>query len=154
VYIGKNTTVKEGTVIEGPAYIGDNCVIGYHNVLRGPLNIESNVKTGAYMEIKHSVVQEGTVFHSGYMGDSVVGKQCRFGAGFITGNVRLDRAPIHGFPKLGAIVGENSMFGIHSGTMPGIMIGANCKVGPGTLVFENLENNTTFYAKFDYVKKQ
>lgn len=153
VYIGKNTVVRDGTVIEGPVYIGDNCVIGYHNVLRGPLNIEDNAKTGAYMEIKHSIVQEGTVFHSGYMGDSLVSKRCRLGAGFITANLRLDRELIHGFPKLGAVVGENSVFGIHSGTMPGVMIGANCKIGPGTQVFENLENNTTFYTKETQIRR-
>ena len=154
VYVGENVVIREGTVIEGPVYIGDNCKIGQNNVLRGPLNLETQVRTGAFMEIKHSIVQEGTVFHSGYIGDSIVGKNCRFGAGFITGNVRLDKEPIHGLPKLGAIVGDNSAFGIHSGTMPGVMIGSNCKVGPATQVFKDIEDNTMCYAKFEYSTKK
>ena len=101
----------------------------------------------------HSIVQEGMHSQSGFVGDSVIGKNCRFGAGFVSGNVRFDEKPIHGLRKLGVVVGDNSAFGIHSGTMPGVLIGSNCKVGPATHVFENLEDNTTFYAKFDHVKK-
>jgi len=153
VYIGENTVIKDGTIIEGSAYIGDNCVVGYSNVLRGSVNLEAGVKTGAFMEMKNSMVQEGTIFHSGYLGDSVVGKNCTFGAGFVTGNLRFDKKPIHGLPKLGAMVGDNSMFGIHSGTMPGVMIGSNCKIGPATHVFEDLQNHTAMHAKFDNVKK-
>jgi UDP-N-acetylglucosamine diphosphorylase / glucose-1-phosphate thymidylyltransferase / UDP-N-acetylgalactosamine diphosphorylase / glucosamine-1-phosphate N-acetyltransferase / galactosamine-1-phosphate N-acetyltransferase len=153
VYIGENAVVKEGTIIEGPAYIGDNCTIGYNNVIRGPVSIEANCKTAAFMELKQSIVQEGTVFHSGYVGNSIVGKNCRFGAGFVTGNLRLDKKPIYGLSKLGVIVGDSAAFGIHSGTMPGVVIGNNCKIGPNTHVFENLEDNTVLYAKFDHVKK-
>ncbi len=145
--IGKNV------VIDGPVYVGPNCVIGHHNVLRGPVNLEANCKTAAFMEIKHSIVQEGTIFHSGYVGDSIIGKNCRFGAGFVTGNLRFDEKPIHGLRKLGVVVGDNSAFGIHSGTMPGVLIGSNCKIGPATHAFENLEDNTTFYSKFDQIKK-
>jgi len=151
--IAPTAKIGKNVVIDGPVYIGENCVIGHNNVLRGPLNIEANCKTGAFMELKHSIIQEGTVFHSGYVGNSIIGKNCRFGVGFVTGNLRLDKKPIHGLPKLGAIVGDNSAFGIHSGTMPGVMIGSECKIGPATHVFENVEDNTTLYAKFDHIKK-
>lgn len=151
--ISPTAKIGKNVVIDGPIYIGDNCVIGHHNVLRGPVNLEANCKTGSFMEIKHSIVQEGTIFHSGYIGDSIIGKNCKFGVGFVSGNLRFDEKPIHGLRKLGAIVGDNSAFGIHSGTMPGVLIGASCKVGPATHVFENLEDNTTFYAKFEHVKK-
>ena len=152
--ISPTAKIGKNVIIEGSVYIGDNCVIGHHNVLRGPVNLEANCKTKAFMEIKHSIVQEGTIFHSGYVGDSIIGKNCRFGAGFISGNLRFDEKPIHGLRKLGVVVGDNSAFGIHSGTMPGVLVGSNCKVGPATHVFENLEDNTTFYAKFDQVKKR
>ena len=151
--ISPTAKIGKNVVIEGPVYIGANCEIGHHNVLRGPVDLEANCKTGAFMEIKHSIAQEGTTFHSGYVGDSVIGKNCRFGAGFVSGNLRFDEKPIRSLRKLGVIVGDNSAFGIHSGTMPGVLIGSNCKIGPATHVFENLEDNTTFYAKFDHVKK-
>ncbi|MBI2098162.1 MAG: NTP transferase domain-containing protein [Candidatus Wildermuthbacteria bacterium] len=153
VSIGENTEVRDGAILEGPIYIGENCLIGHHNVLRGPVNLEANCKTGAFMEMKHSIVQEGTTFHSGYLGDSIIGKNCRFGAGFITGNLRLDKKPIYGLPKLGVTVGDNSAFGIHSGTMPGALIGANCVVGPATHVFKDLQDHTTCYMKPENVVK-
>jgi len=162
-YISPSATIGENVIIKGKVYIGDNCQIGHNNVLRGPLNLENNVKTGAFCEIKNLVVQEGTHFHSGYIGDSVIGQNCRFGAGFITANRRIDRQNIKstvkgkkidtGLTYFGTIVGDNTCFGIHSGTMPGVLIGSNCVIGPGTLVFENLEDDTAFFAEFKGIKK-
>ena len=163
VHVGENTEIKEGTIIEGPVYIGDNCKLGFHNVLRGPVNIENDVHTTSFAEIKSTVMQDDVHMASGFLGNSIVASGCRFGAGFITGNRRLDRENVTvklddktfqtNLPRFGIAVGEKSVFGIHAGTMPGILIGSGCKVGPNTEVFESLEDNTTFYAKFDHIKK-
>src|SRR3989338_7515147 len=163
-YISPSATIGANMVIKGKVYIGPHCQIGDHNVLRGPLNLESGVRTGAFFEIKNSVVQEGTHFHSGYVGDSVIGKNCRFGAGFITANRRLDRGSIKsvvkgkkidtGLTYFGAAVGDNSSFGIHAGTMPGILIGSNCQIGPSTAVFENVEDSTSLFTEFKTIKKK
>lgn len=157
VYIGENVVIGDNTIISNDCYIGDNCKIGPNNVLRGPVVLEKSVVAGAFTEIKNTIVQEGTHFHSGYIGDSVIGKNCRFGAGFITANRRIDRNNIKSLVKgnkvdtgltyLGVMAGENVKFGIHAGTMPGVIIGNDCLVGPGTLVFENLEDKTTFYTE-------
>ena len=163
VYIGDNVVIGENTVILGPCYIGDNCKIGVNCVFRGPVNLENGVIVGSLAEIKNCLVQSGTHFHSGYFGDSAIGQNCRFGAGFITANRRIDRQNIKSIVKgkkidtgltyLGAVIGDNARFGIHSGTMPGVLIGSNCTIGPGTLVFENVENNSTFFTEFKGVKK-
>lgn len=144
VIVEDGAVIKAGTVIEGPAYIGPGCEIGPHNVLRGPLSLEANVKTGAFCEIKHSIIQQNTHLHSGYVGDSLIAEECRIGAGFITANKRLDRARVHPIVKgarvdsgrvaLGAVIGKGSRIGIHAGTMPGTMIGKECLIGPGTQV--------------------
>ncbi len=157
VYIDDNVFIGENTVISGPCFVGKNCKIGISNVLRGPVNLENDVVTGAFTEIKNCLVQQGTHFHSGYFGDSIIGENCRFGAGFTTANRRIDRADIKtavkgkkidtGLSYFGAAIGNNSCFGVQSGTMPGVLIGSNCVVGPGTLIFENIEDNITFYAE-------
>ncbi len=164
VFIGKNVTILENTVINGPCYIGDNSKIAANNVLRGPVVLEENVKTGAFCEIKNSLVGRDTHLHSGYVGDSVIGENCRFGAGFITANRRTDRNSVKsmvkgekidtGLTSFGAIIGDNTRFGIHAGTMPGILIGSNCSVGPGTLIFENIEDDTTCFTKFEEIVKR
>ena len=121
-YVSPAATIGTNVVIKGKVYIGDNCQIGDNNVLRGPLNLEKNVKTGAFFEIKNSVVQEGTHFHSGYVGDSVIGKNCRFGAGFITANRRLDRGNIKSVVKGKKIDTGLTYFG---GTSPVKLPGKN-----------------------------
>lgn len=164
VFIGKNAVILENTVINGPCYIGDNSRIAANNILRGPVILEEGVMTGAFCEIKNSLVGKNTHFHSGYVGDSIIGENCRFGAGFITANRRTDRNNIKslikaekidtGLTYFGTVVGDNTRFGIHSGTMPGILIGSGCLIGPGTLVFENIGDNTTFYTKFEKIVKK
>ncbi|MFH1424029.1 MAG: bifunctional sugar-1-phosphate nucleotidylyltransferase/acetyltransferase [Candidatus Nealsonbacteria bacterium] len=164
VYIGENVKIGENTVINGHVFIGDNCEIGANNVLRGPVNLEKTVKTGAFCEIKNTIIQEGTHLHSGYFGDSIIGKNCRFGAGFVSANKKLDRESIRsmiknqkkdtGLTSFGAVVGSNTRFGVHCSTMPGVLIGSDCIIGPGTVVFENIEDNTTFYTKFEKVVKK
>ena len=164
VYIGENVEIGENTVINGPCFIGDNCKIGVNNVFRDSVNLERNVKTGAFMEIKNSIVQEGTHFHSGYVGDSMVGKDCRFGAGITTANRRNDREDISSVVKnkkmstgrtfLGMTVGDNTRFGIRVNTMPGILIGSNSLIGPGSMVMKNLPSDSVFYNKFEEVVKK
>lgn len=157
VYIGENVQIDENTVINGPCYIGDNSHIGFNNLLRGPVNLENNTLTGAFCEIKNSIVQENTHFHSGFIGDSIIGKNCRFGAGVITANRRIDRENIKvkvkdkridsGKSYLGVAIGDNTRVGVRSITMPGVLIGANCTIGPATTVSSNIPNNTIYYTK-------
>lgn len=148
VHVGENTVIKDGTVIEGPVYIGNDCEIGHHNVIRLGTSMEDGVKTGAFFEIKHSVVGRGTHFHSGYVGDSAIGENCKFGAGFIAANRRLDRKNIQAMVKgkqydtgltyFGIVAGDNVHVGIHAGAMPGVFLGVGSLVGPGVQVFHNL----------------
>ena len=50
-------------------------------------------------------------------------------------------------------MGENSKTGINCSLMPGVLIGSNCNIGPNSVVFENIEDNTTFYTEFKGIKK-
>lgn len=156
VYIGKNTKVFEGAVVKGSCYIGDNCVIGNNAVVRDYANLEDGSVVGAFAEVARSVFQKNTHIHSGYFGDSIFGENCRVGAGTITANARLDRGEIKdtGLTSLGVIVGQNSHIGINVSLMPGVLIGSDCVVGPASVVFENIEDNTTFYTKFEKVVKK
>ncbi len=164
VFIGENAEIGENTVINGPCFIGDNCKVGTSNVFRGLVNLEQGVRTGAFMEIKNSIVQEGTHFHSGYVGDSIIGEDCRFGAGTITANRRTDRGEINSVVKnkkmntkrtyLGLIAGNKTSFGIKVGTMPGVLIGPNSLVGPNSIVMKNIPSDSIFYNKVEEVIKK
>jgi len=167
VYIGKNTKIFEGAAIKGPCYIGENCIIGNNSLIREYANLENNCLIGAFAEVTRCIFQEDIHVHSGYFGDSIFGKGCRLGAGTITANVRIDRGEIKsklkikneklkietGLNRLGCVMGENAKTGIHCSLMPGILIGSNCKIGPNSVVFENIENNTNFHTEFKGIKK-
>lgn len=163
VYIGKNTKIFEGAVIKGPCYIGDDCLIGNNSLIREYTNLENNVLIGAFAEVTRSIFQEDIHTHSGYFGDSIFDKGCRLGAGTITANVKIDRGEIKvkienekvktKLNSLGAIMGENTKTGINCSLMPGVLIGSNCVLGPNSVVFENIEDNITFYTEFKGVKQ-
>jgi len=164
VHIGDNSIIGDNTVIEGPCYIGDNCKIGFSNVLRGPVNIENDFLSGAFAEIKDSIIQKGTHIHSGYFGDLIIGEDCRFGAGFNSANRRLDRGEIKslvkgerigtGLTSFGGAIGNNSRFGVRTSLMPGVLIGSDCKIGPNSLISENIPDNAVFYTKFQKTIKE
>jgi len=164
VFINQGTRIGANTVIHGPCYIGKNCQIGDSNVFRGPVNFEDNVKTGAFFEIKNSLVGQGTHFHSGYLADSLVGANCRVGGGFISANRRIDRKNIFSTVKkekvdtdltyFGAAIGNNTKIGVGVGVMPGVFIGSDSIVGPGSMVFENIPDNSIFYQKFKGIVKK
>ena len=164
VHIGDHTKVYENAVIKGPCYIGDGCVIGTHALIRDYTNLESGVLIGAHAEVARSLFQEGCTTHSGFFGDSIFGKNCKVGAGTITANVRVDRGEVKpivknkrvetGLKHLGAIVGDNTRIGIGAMLMPGVLIGRNCDIGPGTLVKENVNSDTLYYSRYEGVTKK
>lgn len=163
VYIGENVKIFENAVIKGLCYIGDNCIIGNNSLVREYTNLENNVWVGALTEVTRSIFQEGIHIHSGYFGDSILGKGCRVGAGTVIANVRIDRGEIKsvvkgekigtGLDSFGAVIGENTKIGIHCSLMPGVFIGSNCQIGPHSVVFENIENGTSFSTEFRGLKK-
>lgn len=164
VYIGKNVKIFENAVIKGPCYIGANCVIGNNALIREYTNLEENTIIGANAEVARCVFQKAVHIHFGFFGDSIFGENCRIGAGAVTANVRLDRVEIKsvvagqkigtGLTSLGVIMGERSLVGINVSFMPGVLIGSNCKIGPNSVIFKNIEDNTTFYTKFQSVIKK
>jgi bifunctional UDP-N-acetylglucosamine pyrophosphorylase/glucosamine-1-phosphate N-acetyltransferase len=104
---------------------------------------------GNAVEIKNSVIMDGThIGHLSYVGDSVIGEKCNFGAGTITANLRFDDGKIKmmikdklvdtGRRKLGVVFGDNVKTGIKSLFMPGVKVGANTWVGANFMVTKDL----------------
>jgi bifunctional UDP-N-acetylglucosamine pyrophosphorylase/glucosamine-1-phosphate N-acetyltransferase len=161
VYVDENVKIMENVVVKGPCYIGKNAFIGNNTVLRGGVDIEENSVIGANMEVKNTLVMADSKTHAGFIGDSVIGKNCRIGAGFYTANVRLDRAMVKvtvknekidtGLKSLGVMIGDGTRIGIKSSTMPGVIIGRNVVIGSGTAVMNNVEDDTRYYTKFQEI---
>jgi bifunctional UDP-N-acetylglucosamine pyrophosphorylase/glucosamine-1-phosphate N-acetyltransferase len=77
--------------------------------------------------------------HHNYVGDSIIGEECNFGAGTKIANLRLDKKEIQVADintkrrKLGAIIGDRVETGINASINVGSMIGNNTLVGPGAI---------------------
>ncbi|MFC2067064.1 bifunctional sugar-1-phosphate nucleotidylyltransferase/acetyltransferase [Chloroflexota bacterium] len=140
VSIGRNTVVRSGSYIVGPVVIGQGCDIGPNCYIRPSTSIGDGCHVGNAVEVKNSVVMRGSKLpHHNYVGDSIIGEQCNFGAGTKVANLRLDKKDVWvgsintGRRKLGAIVGDRVETGINASINVGSIIGNNTFIGPGTV---------------------
>ena len=140
VAIGKGTLIRNGSYIEGPVVIGENCDIGPNCFIRPSTAIGNRVRIGNAVELKNTIVMEGThVGHLSYVGDSIIGRRCNFGAGTKVANLRHDGKNIKvilkgrildsGRRKLGVIMGDD----VHTGINTSINIGVIMEKGKVTL---------------------
>jgi len=140
VSIGEGTVIRSGSYIVGPVIIGQNCEIGPNCYIRPSTAIGDSCHIGNAVEVKNSIIMKGTKFpHYNYVGDSVIGEDCNFGAGTKIANLRLDKQEIWvadintGRRKLGAIIGDGVETGINACINIGSMIGSNTLIGPGAV---------------------
>ena len=141
--------ISRHTSIIGPAYIGRRTFIGDNSIVRN-VDLENNAVIGAHFEAARSILQPNSTTHSGYLGDSIIGENTKIGAGFVSANRRFDGETVKsivkgqkidtGMRKLGVIIGKNVSIGINVGTMPGVLIGSNSIIGPGKIVYGNVED--------------
>lgn len=161
VIVGEGTIIRSGAYIIGPVIIGKNADIGPNCFIRPYASIGDKVRIGNAVEIKNSIIMNGThVGHLSYVGDSVIGENVNFGAGTITGNLRLDRGNIKatvkdkridtGRHKLGAIIGDNVSTGIGTLMMPGVMLYPNSAIGAGVVVYRDVPENKLILLKQEY----
>ena len=145
VSIGKGTIVRNGAYLIGPVTIGKNCDIGPNCFIRPYTSIGDDVGVGNGVEIKNSIIMNHTkVGHLTYIGDSVIGEGCNFGAGTIVANLRHDDRSIlvrikgetidSRRRKLGVIFGDGVKTGINSTFNVGAVLEKGGMVGPGEVV--------------------
>lgn len=141
VIIGENVKIFEGAIVNGPCYIGDGAVVA-NNALVRESNVGAGCVVGYATEVARSFLGRDVWTHSNYVGDSVIGNNVSFGAGTVTGNLRLDEKEIAGSSetKLGLICGDNVRAGINVSFMPGVRIGNGSFIGAGIVVAQDIED--------------
>jgi len=143
VSIGRNTTVRSGSYIIGPVVIGEDCDIGPNCHIRPYTSIGDNCHIGSAVEVKNCIIMKGSkIPHQNYVGDSIIGEECNFGAGTKIANLRLDKKNVTVASidtkrrKLGAIIGDRVETGINACINAGSMIGNNTHIGPRAIASE------------------
>ena len=161
IVLGKNSIIRSGTYILGPVFIGDDCDIGPNSYLRKCTYLGNKINVGNAVEIKNSIIMDGTnVNHLSYVGDSVIGAKCNIAAGTNIANLRFDNQNVKmnikgeicdcGTRKLGSIFGDNVKTGINSSFNPGVKVGINSAIGSGTIIYKDIPSNTLILVKQEY----
>jgi len=144
VYIAKGATIMEGCLIRGPFYLGENSMLKMGTKIYGATTLGNNCVGGG--EIKNVIMQGySNKAHDGYLGDSIIGEWCNFGAGSSNSNVKNTGGEVHIWNngknefmnaglKCGVIMGDYSRVAINSSINTGSVIGVCCNVfGKGLL---------------------
>lgn len=165
VFVGCDTVLYPGTILEGDTHIGEDCQIGPYvrmtNVKMGNGNhlqftyahdceikngcevgpfvhfrpdttIGNHVKVGNYMEVKNSIIGDGTKLpHLSYIGDSDVGSCVNIGCGTITVNY-------DGKNKHRTAIADHAFVGCNSNLVAPVSVGKYAYVGAGSTVTKDV----------------
>ncbi|MCD4703469.1 MAG: NTP transferase domain-containing protein [Methanosarcinaceae archaeon] len=145
VVVGEGSIIRNGAYIIGPVVIGKNCDIGPNCFIRPSTAIGNDVHVGNAVEVKNSILMDGTkIGHLSYIGDSVIGRRCNFGAGTKVANLRHDGRNIRvmlkgkrtdsGRRKLGVIMGDDVHTGINTCINVGCIMDSGSSTGPGEII--------------------
>jgi len=137
IYIGRNATVMEGSLIRGPFALGEGAVLKMGTTLYGATSIGPYCMAGG--EIKNSIMMGySNKAHFGYLGDAVIGEWCNLGAGTSNSNVKnsasdiLMEIPGNGMVnaglKCGLMMGDYSRCAIHTSFNTATFVGIACNI--------------------------
>ena len=139
IYIGKNTNIMEGSVIRGPFAMLDNSVVKINSKIYEGTTVGPYCKVGG--EIINSVFfGYSSKVHSGFMGNSVIGEWCNFGAGTVTSNLKNNYSEVKlwnyqyekfkntGLQFCGLIMGDHSKTGINTMFNTGTVVGVGANI--------------------------
>lgn len=134
IYIGKNATVMEGSIIRGPFALCESAQTKLSAKIYGPTTIGPHSKVGG--EVTRSVIMGySNKGHDGFVGDSVIGYWCNLGADTNTSNLKNNYAevkqwnyPSQRFQKTGSqfcglMMGDHSKCGINTMFNTGTVVG-------------------------------
>ena len=156
VVIGDNVEINEGAVIHGPVAIAKDSIISISAKIRNNVSIGENCVVGG--EVKDSVIfNNSNKSHEGYLGNSVIGEWCNFGAGTNVSNLKNNLSTVRiwdyqkheyidsGEQKLGLLMGDYSMCAIGTNFMTGSTVGVSANV---------IEHPDKYIASFTWSKTE
>lgn len=133
--IGDNVTIKSNSVLES-SVIEKGADIGPFARVRPDTVIKANAKIGNFVEIKKTVVGEGSkVSHLSYIGDTIMGKDVNIGAGTITCNY-------DGANKFQTVIGDGVFVGSDTQLVAPVTLGDGANIGAGSTITKDSPSGT------------
>jgi len=139
IYISKDVEIMEGSNIRGPFVALENSVIKMGAKIYGPTTIGPYCKIGG--EISNVVFQGfSNKAHDGFIGNSVIGYWCNFGADTNSSNLKNNYGTVKswsyesesledtGTQYCGLVAGDHSKSGINTMFNTGTVVGVSANV--------------------------
>jgi UDP-N-acetylglucosamine diphosphorylase/glucosamine-1-phosphate N-acetyltransferase len=142
IYIGKDTEIMEGSLIRGPFAMTEGAVVKMGAKIYGATTIGDHCKVGG--EISNCIFQAySNKGHDGFLGNSLVGEWCNFGADTNSSNLKNNYSPVKIYSyetnKLeqtnvqfcGVIMGDHSKTGINTMLNTATVVGVHANIFGG-----------------------
>lgn len=142
----KNVKVADGVVIKANSVLEDcevheHCTVGPFARLRPGTVLKKNAKVGNFVEIKKSVIDEGSkVNHLSYIGDAELGKNVNIGAGTITCNY-------DGVNKSKTIIKDDVFVGSNTALVAPVTVEAQSTIGAGSTITMSVKSEQLAIAR-------
>ena len=128
--VGTGSQVLHSYLVECDVRAG--CSVGPFAHLRPGAVLEDGAKAGTFVEIKNSLVGEGTkVPHLSYVGDTEIGPGSNLGAGTITANY-------DGFSKNRTVIGRDVRIGVDTMLIAPVEVGDAAYTGAGAVIKDDV----------------
>ncbi|HPE68696.1 MAG TPA: bifunctional UDP-N-acetylglucosamine diphosphorylase/glucosamine-1-phosphate N-acetyltransferase GlmU [Thermotogota bacterium] len=145
-HIGDRVRVERSHLEE--VQVAEDVQVGPFARLRKGTELQRGVKIGDFVEIKNSVVGEGSkAQHLSYLGDCVIEEDVNIGAGTITCNY-------DGFFKHPTWIGKGAFIGSNTSLVAPVRIGAGALVGAGSVIVRDVASDALALARGNQVEKK
>lgn len=142
IYLGKNSQIQEGSVIQGPFALLDHSVVNMGAKIRPDTTIGPFCKVGG--EINNSVFfGYSNKAHDGFLGNSVIGEWCNLGADTNNSNLKNNYGDVKvwsyadkrmissGLQFCGLLMGDHCKTSINTMFNTGTVVGPGCNLFDG-----------------------
>lgn len=139
IYIAKDAEVMDGAIIRGPFSLGEHSAVKMGAKIYGDTSIGPHCKVGG--EISNSVILGySNKGHDGFMGNSVIGQWCNWGADTNNSNLKNNYEIVKlwdevtgrfrntGLQFCGLMMGDHSKCGINTMFNTGTVIGVGANI--------------------------
>jgi bifunctional UDP-N-acetylglucosamine pyrophosphorylase/glucosamine-1-phosphate N-acetyltransferase len=133
--LGDRVSVLQGSRLDR-AVVQDDASVGPMANLRPEANIGKRARIGNFVEVKKTVVGDGTkAAHLSYLGDSIIGAEVNIGCGTITCNY-------DGKQKHTTIIRDRCFVGSDVQFVAPVEVGAGSLIGAGSTITRDVPDNT------------
>ena len=139
IYIGRNATISEGSIVIGPFALGEGSTVNWGSKMRSNTTVGPYCKVGG--ELGNSILfGYSNKAHDGFLGNSVIGEWCNLGANVNNSNLKNDytNVKLHSYATnqledtgrifCGLMMGDFTKAGISTMFNTGTVVGVSANV--------------------------